>query len=192
MSFGVLQIQSGTQAGSQRLFDQEHSSGTCLNCRIDDASLLNFRNAAGNADDNTGLRRKHGSLGCGLEHLLKHSHRHFVIGNDAVPQRPHGNHVAGGTVQHIPGRGANLKNLAGIPVQGNNAGLANHKAFAVCINQNIGGTQVNTQVIGKQLHLNHPLVIFFGNAPPQWQRSELLRLRLTGELWRILPLWLRW
>ena len=160
MALVALQIQSCSQAGCQRLFNQEHPSGTGLDGGVDDAALLDFGDAAGNADDHTGLRCKHGSLGGGFEHLLEHAHGHLMVGDHTLPQRPHGNHVAGSAVQHIPGSRAHLKYFAGVAIQRNHRRLPNHKALSVGINQNIGGTQVNAQVIGKKLHSIHPLGYF--------------------------------
>ena len=73
-----------------------------------------------------------------------------MVGNNALPQRVHGNHVAGGPVQHVPGGRAYLKNLAGVPVHGNHAGLPDDQTLSVGIDQHIGGSQVHAQVIGKQ------------------------------------------
>ena len=149
VAIGVFQVQSRAQARSQGLLNEEHSSGTGLDGGIDDVSLLNFRHAAGHADDHTGLGGKERGGGGGFEHLAEHFDGHLVIGDDAILQRAHGHHVAGGTVQHISGRRAYLQNLAGIPVHSHHRGLPDHQALAVCINKNIGCTQVNAQVIGK-------------------------------------------
>ena len=149
MALRALQVQASAQAGSQRLLDQEHSSRAGLNGGIDDAALLHLTDAAGNADDHAGLRGKDRCLGGGLEHLLKHTYGHFVVGNDALLQRAHGNHVAGGAVEHVPGGSAHLEDLAGVAVQRHNGRLPDHQALSVGIDQYIGGTQVNTQVVGK-------------------------------------------
>ena len=71
-----------------------------------------------------------------------------MIGDYAVPQRLHGNHVAGGSAQHIPGGSAHLQNLSRIFVQRHYAGLPDHQALSVRVNQHIGCTQINTQVVG--------------------------------------------
>ena len=84
-----------------------------------------------------------------------------MVRDDALPQGAHGDHVARGTVQHIPGRGTDLEDFSGVPVQGNNRRLPNHQPLPVGVNQNIGCTQVNAQVIGKKLHFIHPLGYFF-------------------------------
>ena len=152
MAIGLLDIQTGTQGRRQGLLDQEHTASPGLNGSIDDAALLYLGNTAGNADDHTGLRGEHRCLGGGFEHLAEHLHGHFVVGDDAVLQWLHSHHVAGGTVQHIPGGGAYLENFARIPVHRHNGGLPDHQALAIGINKDIGCTQVHAQVIGKQLH----------------------------------------
>ena len=74
-----------------------------------------------------------------------------MVGNDALTQRLHSNDVTGGTAQHAAGSCTDLQNLAGILIDRNNRGFTNHKALAVCINQHIGCTQVDTQVIGRKI-----------------------------------------
>ena len=41
--------------------------------------------------------------------MLEHFHCHFMVGDDTLFQRMHGNHVAGSTAKHIPGGCAYLK-----------------------------------------------------------------------------------
>ena len=149
VAVGVLDVQSRTQGRRQRLFDQEHTAGTGLNGGVDHAALLNLGNTAGNTDDHTGLGGENRGLGGGFEHFAQHFDGHFVVRNNAVLQRTHGHHVAGGPVQHIPGGGADLKNFTGVSVHRHNRGLPDHQALAVGINQYIRCSQVHTQVIGK-------------------------------------------
>ena len=84
----------------------------------------------------------------GFEQLLQKPHGHFVVGDNAVLQGLHRHHIAGGTPQHIAGSSAHLQDFSRISVQGNNTGLPDNQTLAVRVDQNIGGTQVNTQVIG--------------------------------------------
>ena len=149
MTLCALDIQTRTQSGCQRFFDQVHTAGAGFDGSIDNTALFHFGDTAGNADDHTGLGRKHGSGGCGLEHSRKHPHRHFMVGNDAVTQRFHSHNIAGGTSQHIAGRRTYLQDLTGILVHRNHRGLTDNQTLAVGIDQNIGVTQVDAQVIGK-------------------------------------------
>ena len=57
--------------------------------------------------------------------------------------------VFGVQTQHVSGGSAHFQDLAGIPVDGNNRGLPHNDALFGYIDQNIGGTQVYAQVMGK-------------------------------------------
>ena len=72
-----------------------------------------------------------------------------MVGYGAVLQRVHGNHVAGSTSQHVPRGRTHLQNLAGVLVHGHNRGFPDDQSLAVGVNQNIGCTKVNAQIIGK-------------------------------------------
>ena len=72
-----------------------------------------------------------------------------MVRDNAILQRMHGHNVTGGTAQHIPGGSAHLENLAGILVHSHNRRLPDHQTLAVGKNQNVGGTQVHTQVVGE-------------------------------------------
>ena len=178
MTLGILQINTGTQSGCQRLLDQEHTAGTGLDGGIDHIALLNFGNAAGNGNDHTGLGSQQTALCSGLEHGGEHPHRHFMVGNDAAGQGLHGNQVAGGTAHHIPGTGTHLEDLSLVAVHGNHGGFLYHDTLAVHIDQHIGSTQVHTQVIGHhQIHKYH-LTMDYCDVPRQPRHSLLLPLLL--------------
>ena len=82
---------------------------------------------------------------CWLLYSCDCAKRSLILGDE--PENS--NHITGGTAQHIPGSSTNLQNLAGVLVNGNHGGFLHHKALALGINQNMRGTQVHTQVIGK-------------------------------------------
>ena len=69
-----------------------------------------------------------------------------MVGDNAVLQRPHGNQVTGSTAQHIPGGGADLEDFAGVFVHGNHRGFTDDNTLAVYIYQDIGGTQIDTEI----------------------------------------------
>ena len=72
-----------------------------------------------------------------------------MVGYGAVLQRVHGDHVAGSTSQHVPRGRTHLQNLAGVLVHSHNRGFPDDQSLAVGVNQNIGCTKVNAQIIGK-------------------------------------------
>ena len=180
---GTPDIQAGAQTGSQRLLDEEHPAGTGFDGSVDDAALFHLGYAGGDGDDHTGLGGEQAGLGGGLEHLLKHPDGHLMVGDNAVLQRVHGNHVAGGSAQHIPGGGAYLQNLAGIPVYRHNGGLSNDDTLAVGINQHIGRAQIHAQIIGKHRKQRHSYTFTF--VPPPQRRNVLPSPRHQDTPWRI-------
>ena len=158
-------IQTRSQTRRQRLLDQEHPAGAGLDGGVDDAALLDFGHAGGNRHNHPGLGGEQARFGGGLEHFLKHFDGHFVVGHDAVLQRVHGNHVAGGTAQHIPGGSAHLQNLAGVLIHRHHRRLPDHQALAVGVNQNIGRAQIHAQVVGKHRKQTHSDTFTFVRPP---------------------------
>ena len=149
MAAGAANVQSSAQTRREGFLYQEHSARAGFDGGVDDAALLYLGHAGGYGDDHTGLGSEEGRLRRGLKHFLKHPDGHFMVGYGAVLQRVHGDHVAGSTTQHVPRGRAHLQNLAGVLVHGHNRGFPDDQSLAVGVNQNIGCTKVNAQIIGK-------------------------------------------
>ena len=144
-----------SQRRRQGFFDQVHPPGTGFDGRIDDGPLLHLRYTAGHTDDHTGLGSKETGFRGLAEQGLQKTHGHFMIGDHAALQGPHGHHVSGGPAQHIPGGGAYLQNSACIFIHGHHRRLPDHDALAVGIDEHVGRTQVHTQIVGEKLHIRH-------------------------------------
>ena len=82
-----------------------------------------------------------------MDKLLEHALGHLVVGDDALAQGADGNDVAGGTAEHGLRLSADLQELAGILVDGDDRGLVEHDALALYINQDRGGTQVDADIL---------------------------------------------
>ena len=91
-----------------------------------------------------------------FEKLLEHFLRHFIIRDHAVAQRANRHDVSRRSAQHIAGGGADLQNLAGVLVNGDDGRLAQDDAASLFIDQNIGGSKVDSDVSG-QLHIGYHL-----------------------------------
>ena len=83
-----------------------------------------------------------------MEKLRQHFLRHLVIRSDPALHRTDRDHIARGSAQHIPGGCADLQHLAGILVHRNHGGLPEHDPLPFCIDDHIGSSQVNPQVLG--------------------------------------------
>ena len=144
MAIGALKAQIRAQGCGQRLLDQIDPAGSGLQSDLDHGPLLDAGDPAGNGDDHPGLDE--GIFEDLPEELRQHPLRELVVRDNALPQGPHGDHVAGGAAQHIPGRRANLENLAGILIHRHDGGLAQHDAFSLGVDDHVRGSQVDAQV----------------------------------------------
>ena len=143
--------ESGKFVGQHRTGGIAHSDGGSAGFQsgVDNTAFLNFGNAAGHADDHTGLGGKQRAFGNLPEQRLQHAHRHFMVRNNAILQRMHSHHITGGSAQHIPGGRAHLQNLVCVFIHSHHGGLPNHNALFIGADQHIGGAQIHAQIIGK-------------------------------------------
>ena len=81
-----------------------------------------------------------------MDEFLDHFLRHFIIGDDAVPQGTHSNDVARCTAQHLLGILTDGQNLAGGLVHRHNRRLAQNDALTFYINQYGSRTQINSDI----------------------------------------------
>ena len=111
-----LQALSGTKGSGKGFFDEIYPAGAGFHGCLDDRPLLHFRDAAGHTDHHSGLdQRIADDL---FQKLGEHFFRHLIVGNDALTEGPHGDDIAGGPAQHVPGSRTYLKHLAGVLING--------------------------------------------------------------------------
>ena len=144
-------IETGTDGGSYRLFNEIDAACTSLNTGIHHGALFHLSDTGGNADDDTGFEQREAS-GDLVEELLEHTLGHIVIGNDALAQGTNGHDVAGGTAQHSLCLGAHFQQTAGILINCHHGGLVENNALTLHIHQNGSGTQIDTDIFGQRKH----------------------------------------
>ena len=144
VAVGLGDVDARADGRRYRLLNKIHLPGAGLNTGIDDGALLNLRDTGGHADDDPGLEE--GKARDLMNKLLEHPLRHIVVGDNALPQRPDGDDVAGGTAQHSLRVRAHLQQLAGGLIHSHHRGLVEHNALALYIYQYGGGTQVDTDI----------------------------------------------
>ena len=154
VAIGLGDVDAGADGGGHGLLNEVSPAGTSLDAGVHHGALLDLGDAGRHADEQAGLEEGEG--GHLPNKLLQHPLGHVVVGDDALTQRTHGNDVAGGTAQHGLGVGAHLQQLAGILVHGHHGGLAQDHALALNINQDGGGTKVNSDVLAKQIKHSVP------------------------------------
>ena len=173
-------VQIGTQSGSQRFLNQIDTPRTGLRCRLNDSTFLNLGDAAGNADDHTGL--DHRVLHDAPEHLRKHPRCQLIVGNHAVLHGVDGHHIARRSAQHIPRSSAYLQDLSRVLIQCDHGRLAQHNALSRRINENVGSAQVDSQVFGKQKHtVTYCFFLFPGAWSPPERHTPPPRRRRFSE-----------
>ena len=143
MSLGAANIQIRTHGRCQRLLDQIHATGTCFNGRIDHRTLLHLGDTAGHADDHTGFGGKQALGRSAAQQHLQHTHRHHMVGDDAILQRMHRHHITRGTAQHISGFRAHLQDAARIPVHRHHRGFPHGNTLSIHIDQHIGCAKIH-------------------------------------------------
>jgi hypothetical protein len=68
----------------------------------------------------------------------------------AISHRADRNNVPGGTSQHFLGLMANRQDHIGLLIYGNNGWLIDDYSLTPYINQRIGGSEINRQILGKK------------------------------------------
>ena len=110
------------------------------------SAALHLGNAGGNADDHPGTGEH--TVAAGLfEEVLQHIGRDVEIGDDAVLQGTHRHDAAGGTADDSLCLAAHAAHLVGLGVHRHDRGLAHDDALALHVDQSIGSTQINANVL---------------------------------------------
>ncbi len=149
---GLLHRQPRADGGSHRLLDQSHFTGAGTERRLADRAPLHLGGFAGHADQHA----RAGADKAVLVHFGNEMLQHFLgdleIGDHAVFQRPDGGDIAGRAAQHAFGVGAHRLDglLAVMHANGHHRRLIQHNALLADVNQGIGRTQVNRQIVREQ------------------------------------------
>ena len=98
---GFLDGQIGADSGGHGLLDQVGLASASLDRGLKDSTLLDRRDAGGNADDNARTRGPRiALLGRLVDKVAKHSLGNIEVSDDAVLQGTNGHDVAGRTAEH--------------------------------------------------------------------------------------------
>ncbi len=148
---GLGDGQPGTNGRSHRFFDQVDLTGASRFGRFLDRSLFHLGYAGRNTDDDS---RPHQGLAVMdlLDKISQHLFGDVEVGNDTIFHRPNGNNAAGGPAKHFFSFHANRQNLSlahMVLLYRHHRWLANDDTFSLQIDQSVGGTEVNSQIVGK-------------------------------------------
>ena len=140
--------------GSHGFFDEIHAPGAGAGCRFLDRAALDLGRAIGHADQHTGTGTEVGGIVDLADEVLEHLLGGGEIGDHPVLERPDGGDVTGRAPHHGLGRGAHSLDGLAPPVavvpDGHDGRLVEHDPPAPGIDQRVGGTEVDGQVIGEK------------------------------------------
>ena len=144
IAVGLGNLNAGADGRSHRLLDEIDLPGTGLGAGVDDGTLFHLGDDGRHTDDHIGLEQTEAQHL--MDEFLNHFLRHFIIGDDAVPQGTHSNDVARCTAQHFLGILTDGQDLAGGLVHRYNRRLAQNDALTFYINQYGSRTQINSDI----------------------------------------------
>jgi hypothetical protein len=84
------------------------------------------------------------------DEVLKHLLRHFKIGDHPVAHRPDGDDVAGCAAEHLLRVLTNSLDIICHLINSDDRWLAQHYPTPFSVNECVGGTQIDGQVVGTQ------------------------------------------
>ena len=148
---GLADGQARTDGSGHGLLDHRHLTGTSLQGSFPHGAALHLGHAGGNADDHAGAGEHAVAAGL-LQEVLQHIGGDVKIGNDAVLQGAHCHDAAGGTADDGLCLAAHTAHLVGLGVHSHHRRLPHDDALALHIDQSIGGTQVNANVLRQKTH----------------------------------------
>ena len=114
--------------------------------RITHRSLLHPRDAGGHTDHDSGTNEKFVFLNL-LDKIPEHLFRDLKIRNYSVPERTHGNNIAGRPPQHLFRLRAHSHYFTGVPIQGHNRGFVYHDPLSLHVHECVGRAQINAHIV---------------------------------------------
>ena len=134
----------GANGSGNRLLNEVDTAAAGLNTCVNNGTLLNFGDAGGHADDETGLKELEAHYLA--DEFTQHTLGHVVVADDALAQGADGNDVAGGTPQHQLRFSAEFQYFFCIFIDCNNGGFSDHDPLTFDIHEDRGGPEVNSDV----------------------------------------------
>ena len=143
---GLADGQACTDGSSHGLFNDRHLTGTGLQGSLAHCAALHLGNTGGDADDHPGTGEH--AIAAGLfEEVLQHICGDVEISDDAVLQGTHRHDTAGGTADDSLCLATHAAHLVGLGVHRHDRGLTHDDALALHVDQSIGSTQINANVL---------------------------------------------
>src|SRR5690606_19601227 len=127
-----------------RLLDQLRLHGAGLAGRLGHRPLLDRGDRGRHADDDAGTVEPVDADP--LEQQADHLLGHLEVGDRPFAQRPHGDDVARGAPDHLPGVAPHRQHLVGAAVERDDRGLVQDDALTPGVHQRVRGAQVDREV----------------------------------------------
>ena len=145
---GLLDGQADADGGRHGLLDEVHLAGAGGLGGVAHGALLHLGDPAGDRDDDARADDPAAVVGLADE-VAEHGFRHFEIGDDAGLHGADGDDVAGSAAEHALGLLADGEHAVGALLDGHDGGLAEHDAAVLDVDQGVGGTQIDADIVGK-------------------------------------------
>ena len=133
-------------AAGHGFLDEMHLARSGVGGRLLDGALLDLRDARGHGDDHA--RADHLATVVHLrDEVPQHRLGDLEVRDDAVLERPDSDDVGRGAPEHALGLVADGQDHVGAALDGDDGGFAQHDAVVAHINEGVGGTEVDTDVV---------------------------------------------
>ena len=143
---GLADGQARADGSSHRLLNDGDLTGTGLEGRLTHSAALHFGHARGDADDHAGAGEH--AVAAGLfQEVLQHICRDIEIGDDTILQGADCHDATGGTSDDSLCLSTHAAHLIGLGIHSHDRGFPHDDALALHVNQGIGSTQINANVL---------------------------------------------
>src|SRR5690606_32879219 len=131
-----------------RLGDHEHLLGPGTERAVTHCKLLDFRDPAGNTDDDARLHLEQVILDDERQEVAQHLLGDVEVGDHAVLHRTHRDDCLGCSPEHALGLEADALDLLRFAIDRHHRGLVEHDSLALYIDEGVRGTEIYGDLIG--------------------------------------------
>ena len=143
---GLADGQARTDGSSHGLLDDRHLTGAGLQSGLTHSAALHLGDARRDADDHAGAG-EHAVAAGFFEEGLQHIGGDVEVGDDAVLQGADRHDAAGGAANDGLCLSAHAAHFVALGVHGHNRGLTHDDALALHVNEGIGSTEIDTNIL---------------------------------------------
>ena len=140
-----LDGQADADGGRHGLLDEVHLAGAGGLGGVANGALLHLGDPAGDRDDDARADDPAAVVGLADE-VAEHGLGDFEIGDDAGLHGAYGDDVAGGASEHLLSFPADLHQLIGLPVYGDDGRFFQNDAPPLDVDEHRGGTEIETDI----------------------------------------------